>query len=242
MDIELLAEAELPTPVVNREDRTRPSEPGAGPDRTSAATAPAAGVVVCGGKSRRMGRDKARLEIGGGTLLERVIAELSSVVGEVVLACGPEARYGELGLPLALDELADGGPLAGIVAGLEAVRAPRALVVACDMPRLDAALFTALLRRAREEELDVCYFEGPRGIEPLCAVYSRRCLGPMREALLAGRRQVRSFLEEERGLAVGRLGEAELDEELSRSDPATNLNTPEDLARERERWARGDSR
>jgi molybdopterin-guanine dinucleotide biosynthesis protein A len=235
VDIALLAENAPAKLLVDPEDPRAPALRDGASCRPSTPATEVSGVVVCGGQSRRMGRDKARLEVAGETLLARVVRELSSVVGEVVLACGPEERYADLGLPLALDGVEHGGPLAGIVAGLEAVRAPRALVVACDMPRLDARLLSALVARAEDEALDVCFLEGPGGIEPLCAVYGRRCLPAMRAALAAGRRQVRAFLGEEKGLAVGRLLESELDEALRRSEPATNLNTPEDLARELER-------
>jgi len=212
---------------------------GSGPDASgnradspSRATLAVAGVVVCGGRSARMGSDKARLLLDGRSLLERVVAEVREVVPEVVLACGPRERYGELGLPLALDEWPDGGPLAGIVAGMEAVAADRILVVACDMPRVAGALFETLIDRATREALDVCFFESERGVEPLCAVYGRRCLEPMRRALSAGRRRVRAFHEEGGELSVGYVRSTELPAELRGRDVAVNLNTPEELARE----------
>lgn len=187
---------------------------------------------MCGGRSARMGTDKARLLLDGRTLLERVVEELREVVPEVVLACGARERYAELGLPLALDEWSDGGPLAGIVAGMEAAAADRILVVACDMPRVAGPLFETLIDRATREALDICFFESERGVEPLLAVYGRRCLEPMRRALSAGERRVRAFYEEGGELSVGRVRSAELPAELRHRDLAVNLNTPEELARE----------
>jgi molybdenum cofactor guanylyltransferase len=189
-----------------------------------------AGVVVCGGLSRRMGTDKALLEVGGVTLLERVVAELRPAVGELVLACGSRERYAELGLPLALDAETGSGPLAGIVAGFEAVDAERILVVACDMPRIVTELFEILVSRACEEDLDICFLEGERGIEPLCAVYRRSCLAPMRSALEEGRRRVRGFLEDGEGFSVGRVRTSELSDVLRGLDLAANWNTPADRA------------
>jgi len=198
-------------------------------------------VVVCGGRSRRMGSDKAEVRLAGSTLLERVIAELQPVTQELVLACGPEPRYEELGLPLALDHESDAGPLAGIAAGLERLETPWVIVVAVDMPRLSRNLFDALVTRAQERELDVCYFESEGGIEPLCAVYHRRCLEPIRTALAAGRRKVTAFTDETSGqpLRVGRLPVGELSETLRVRDCAVNLNTPDELKRERSSWDEG---
>lgn len=179
-----------------------------------------------------MGSDKARLVLDGRSLLVSIVEEVRAVVGEVFLACGPTERYGELGLPLALDAVPDGGPLAGILAGLETTGEERVLVVACDMPRVVAPLLEALIERATVEELDVLFLESPRGVEPLCAVYGRRCLPAMRRALASGERRVRAFVADDPGLAVGRLRVDELPMALRGEDLAVNLNTPEELARE----------
>jgi len=209
-----------------------PGASGKRDDSPGRATRAIAGVVVCGGHSRRMGTDKARLVLGGRSLLEHVALELRGAVGEVVLARGPTERYGELGLPLALDAVPDGGPLAGIVAGPEATGVERILVVACDMPRVGAPLFEALIERARGAELDVLFLESARGVEPLCAVYGRRCLPAMRRTLARGERRVRAFVVDDPTLAVGRLRIDELPPALRGEDLAVNLNTPEELARE----------
>ncbi|MCB9916397.1 MAG: molybdenum cofactor guanylyltransferase [Planctomycetes bacterium] len=198
--------------------------------------APVTGVVLCGGASRRMGRDKARLELAGASLLRRALDAVGAACDEVLLASGDPARYAELGVAAVADEAPDAGPLAGLAAALASARHERVLVVACDMPRVEPALLRALLDRAQEADLDVCWFESARGLEPLCAVYSRRCLAPMRAALRAGRLKVTGFVTEE--LRVGRLGEAELDAALAARDCAVNLNTPADLAAERVRWDR----
>jgi len=197
------------------------------------------GVVVCGGASSRMGSDKARLDLSGRGLLERAVAQLDGVAGRVVLACGPRERYGDLGLERVLDAGEGGGPIAGIVAALAAVQAEWFCVVACDMPRLAPVILERLLARAEADGLDCCLFESRRGVEPLCAVYHRRCLEPMRAALAAGRRRVVAFLEfshpDGSTVRVGHLQEAQLEDDLRARDCAHNLNTPSDLERERER-------
>jgi molybdopterin-guanine dinucleotide biosynthesis protein A len=195
-------------------------------------------IVVCGGRSRRMGTDKARLALDGGvTFLGRAIDLARATCGEVVLACGPTPRHGELGLPLALDEVPDGGPLAGIAAGLAAVAAERAVVLPLDMPRLVPGLVEALQERALRDGLDACFLRGQERLEPLCAVYSRRALPAMQRALAAGERRVVAFLEPRHGGDELCVGELSLCEALpGGADPACleNVNTPRDLARLRE--------
>jgi molybdenum cofactor guanylyltransferase len=195
------------------------------------------GVVLCGGASRRMGVDKAEIELAGRTLLERAVAALAGACDEVLLATGGEPRYPSLGLSVVLDRVPGAGPLAGLEAGLEHARGEWVAALACDMPHADARLFERLHARARERDLDACLYEGPSGVEPLCGVYRRSCLPAVRAALDAGERRVVAFerhpTAEGRAPRVGRLSEDELEPELAARRPSANVNTPEDLARER---------
>lgn len=212
------------------------------------------GLCICGGLSRRMGRDKAELEVGGRTLLERAVATLSEVAPEVLLATGGGARYAGRGCRVVLDRYADAGPLAGLEAGLAAVEGtlaegnPGAFVVVlpCDMPRVDGGLLRALLERAvREAGLAAALLTSASGPEPLCGVYHTRALHAIRAALDAGERKVLSFLRHP--AANGELprvswtAERELCAERSIVMPALNLNSPEDLSAERARWATQES-
>lgn len=182
------------------------------------------GVVLCGGRSVRMGRDKSLLELGGRTLLERAIAVLDGIAPEVLLACGPAERYADLGRPLVVDAFPDGGPLAGLEAGLRRAKTEWIAALACDMPRAEPSIFGELLARAERDGLDVCFLRTDRGVEPLCAVYRRTCLEPMRAALEAGERKVVSFLRFE---PRSNAGEVELEPGL-----ALNLNTPAEFQAE----------
>jgi molybdopterin-guanine dinucleotide biosynthesis protein A len=183
-----------------------------------------------------MGSDKAVLRVSGSTLLERAVADLESIAAETLLACGPSARYAELGRPLVTDRHADGGPLAGIEAALARARTEWLAVLACDMPRADPRVLLAVLERAEKEDLDGCFLETANGVEPLCAVYRRTCLASMSTALASGERKITSFLRFAKASGelprVGRLPESELPAELAGRDVARNLNTPEDLITE----------
>jgi molybdopterin-guanine dinucleotide biosynthesis protein A len=198
------------------------------------APAQVTGVLVCGGESRRMGEDKARLELAGRPLLAYPLAALREVAGRVVLASGAAPRYGELGLETVLDAFEGGGPLAGLLAGLEGATTEWVAVLACDLPRANAGALRALLAEAEREGLDVCLLELERGTQPLFGVYRRRCAEAVRAALEAGERRMVAFHGRSAGgaplrvgsLGAGRLGGPEL---------ALNLNTPGELAAERAR-------
>jgi molybdopterin-guanine dinucleotide biosynthesis protein A len=200
------------------------------------------GVVLCGGKSRRMGLDKALLELAGGPLLERAIGVLAPLASEVVIACGQEPRYAELGHRLALDGAGLEGPLAGLAAGLDAAGTEWVLALACDMPRVSTEEMRGLLAIASASAngagADVCVFASARGVEPLCAVYRKTCLAPMRAALESGERRATAFWDlpaaDGQKLTIERL-ELQLDAGSDAPHMLVNLNTPEELARERRR-------
>jgi molybdopterin-guanine dinucleotide biosynthesis protein A len=182
-----------------------------------------------------MGEDKALIRLGGGRLLDVAVAALRPVAGRVVLACGSEPRYTSLGFDLALDAEPDVGPLAGLLAGLEAADTEWVVVLACDLPRASSEVVGRLLERAAEKELDVCLLELERGTQPLYGVYRRRCAHAVHAAIEAGQRRMVSFHDRTVGgrpLRVGSLRLDELGPEVP--NPGVNLNTPEELAAERD--------
>ena len=181
------------------------------------------GFAVAGGHSRRMGRDKALLPWGAGTLLDHTLARLAEVAAEVVLLPGPAPRYEERGVRIALDEGTDQGPLGGVAGGLAASARPLGLFLGIDLPRVPVALLRGLIERAAG--WDAVVPVTPRGAEPLCAVYTRSCLEPIRRRLAAGERRVTAFWPDVR---VRRLEAGEL---AAFGDPEAlflNVNTPED--------------
>lgn len=186
-------------------------------------------MVLCGGASRRMGTDKAKLELDGRWLIERPLEAARAVAERVLLASGNEPRYAELGLECVLDTFRGGdgsaGPLAGLLAGLEAARTPWVVALACDLPLARAYVLERLLATAVQHDLDACLLELDRGTQPLIAAYRREsCSQAVRRALERGERRMVAFHE---GLKVGSVGA----ERLGPSGPASalNLNTPEDF-------------
>jgi molybdopterin-guanine dinucleotide biosynthesis protein A len=167
-----------------------------------------------------MGRDKALLDIGGTPLALRVAAQIGKICDPVSLV-GDPFRYGHLGLPVVPDAFPGEGPLAGIEAAVRCTTADFNLIVACDMPELNAsvleALFAALEREAQAECALPKYDDG--GTEPLCAVYHRRCHPAILNALKAGVRRVKDVLQTLELTYIS----------VAANAPFANLNTPDDL-------------
>ncbi len=156
---------------------------------------PRAGFVLAGGASRRMGRDKALLPWSGLTLVEHVARQVMDAAGSVVLVGSPE-RYAALPFSAIPDRRAGSGPLAGIEAALAGTDAEWNAVVACDMPSVTAALLSELFEVAGRTGADCVVPVTPSGgLEPLCAVYNRRCLAAFSAALDRGVRRMADALE-----------------------------------------------
>lgn len=187
------------------------------------------GVVLAGGRSHRMGTDKALLTIGGERLVDRAARRLAPVCNRVVVASG-ERQLEDLTVPQVADEVADAGPLAGLCAGLRWVSerpgaAALCAVVAVDLPDASPAVLLALARAWQGGPGVVPVVAGAR--QPLHAVYAPTTAAAFALQLAAGERSPRR---------VGRrLGVQEAAFEVwGEADPqarfARNLNRPEDLA------------
>ena len=177
-----------------------------------------AGFVLAGGRSSRMGRDKALLEIEGSRLICRVAEAVAVAAGSVTLVGDPE-KYGALGYPVCADVFIGCGPLAGIHAALGASAADWNLLVACDMPDIEPNFLIALLEKAERSGADCVLPAGESSRpEPLCGVYHRRTLSAIQRALESGTRKVLDGLA---GLRVEVVP-------VSGQGPFRNINTPGD--------------
>jgi len=183
------------------------------------------GLVLCGGESRRMGREKALLVVGDELLVLRVARRVGMAASPVMLATGTRGRLGDLGYPEVEDERPGAGPLSGLVAGLAASPTALLAAVAVDMPYASPAVLLLLSGLRRSE--DAVVPTGPLGIEPLHAVYSRQALPALRDALSSGRLGLREALV---GLRLREVAE----EEWREADPTgrflMNLNRVEDFS------------
>ncbi len=193
------------------------------------------GIVLAGGRSSRMGRDKASLLVDGETLLQHSVRALAAVADEIVVVHAPGTPRRALDAPCPVrevdDPVAGEGPLVGIATGLREARAPLAVVVGVDMPFLEPALLRLLVTRLREERAA----SGARWVlpiadgrrQPLCSAFARDALDVLDAHIEAGDRAP---------MAVGAdLRVALLSEEDWRAaDPDgrsfVDVDTPEDFA------------
>jgi len=179
---------------------------------------PTAGFVLVGGRSSRMGKEKARLKVNADFLVEVVARKVAATAGNVTLVGNPE---GFADLPFAcVPDIRPGlGPVAGLEAALATGRAELNLVTGCDMPDLRPSDLTRLLAEAANTTALCTLVRDQRERrQPLCAVYRSEALPVVRAALDAGRLRLLSLVEELRAVEV------RIDSVLS------NLNTPEQWA------------
>ena len=189
----------------------------------------AAGIVLCGGRSSRMGRPKAWLPFGEETMLERVVRTLQDLVSPVVVVAAPDQEVPPLAADVCIvrDEQEGLGPLAGLAAGLTALKgiAEAAYASSCDVPLLKPAFVRAVIDRLDDFDLVIPREDGYH--HPLAAVY-RTALGETCTKLLTQERR--------RPLDLVRTSRScEIDvHELRSVDPdlhsLCNANTPEEYA------------
>jgi molybdopterin-guanine dinucleotide biosynthesis protein A len=185
------------------------------------------GVVLAGGKSARMGVEKATLRIGGEALLARIVGRLRQALREVVVVGPPRLQTLVPDVTVFPDEIADVGPVGGLATALERVKSQHLFIVGCDMPFVEPALVYAMVRFAVSAlDADVVALRTARGLEPLHAVYARSCATAVDELLT---------LETGRSLSalLGRLRVQEPPaSDVARYDPAGrstfNANSPKD--------------
>ncbi len=186
-----------------------------------------AALILAGGDSSRMGRDKTALEFAGKTLLQRAVEVMQSQFSQVVVSV--RQRRPDIDVPQVCDEIPDAGPLAGLCAGLEWAQArqiPWVFGMAADMPFLNPVLIERLAERRGNCQAVVPVVRGHP--QPLAAYYSAAALPAFRETLAgSGKRSLRAVLER---LDVCRVNEVD----LQAADPGLrsffDLDTPEDVA------------
>jgi len=149
---------------------------------------PVLGLVLTGGQSKRMGRDKAVLAYQGEAESRRAYGLLSAVCSEVFISCrADQAEWaGRKGLPQIHDVLPGKGPLSGILAAMDARPDATWVVVACDLPRLDAAVLEALLAGRNPFRFATAFRGFEDFPEPLCAVYEPKARARLLQFLAAG--------------------------------------------------------
>jgi molybdopterin-guanine dinucleotide biosynthesis protein A len=181
------------------------------------------GFILTGGRSSRMGSDKALLSWAGETLIQRTLAVARQACGQVFI-CGSRERYGSFGSVIE-DAQAGLGPLSGIQAALHATETDLNLILSVDLPLMTGDFLAWLLQQARAGEQKVTAPEAAGSLQPLCAVYHREVTGIVDEALAEGDLKVTRLFAR---TATRIIGEHEIRAAGFEPSIFTNVNTPQD--------------
>ena len=184
------------------------------------------GILLAGGKSRRMGEDKRFLLVGGQPLYERSLATLQSIFYEVRIVIAQDSAPLSSDVPVVRDLVPNCGTLGGIYTGLKEAKTAYTFVVACDMPFLNAEVIRYLV--SLKSKADAVIVRLRQSVQPTHAVYSRQCLPVFEEMVRTGRLKVQDCI----GHPSIKVRVVEYDE-LREIDPEghsfLNVNTPADL-------------
>jgi len=189
-----------------------------------------ASIILAGGKSSRMGKDKAGLKLDGRLMILQSIARKLLTISDEVIVATDGRRYDDLNIRVKwVDDVYPGaGSLVGLYSGLKEASSDYALVVACDMPFLNLELLRYMIALPRDYDI-----LAPRmgdKIEPLHAIYSRNCLTAIARLLEAGHKKIMDLYDEVRVRYISQ-------EVIDKYDPEHrsffNINTPDQLAEAR---------
>ena len=186
-----------------------------------------AAAILAGGEARRFGgRDKSRLVVDGRTIIVRQLEVLQQVADEIFVVGPRDSRFADVDVAVYPDLVAGCGALGGLHTALEVSAAGRVLVVACDLPFLDAAVLRRLCELAVGH--DAAWVRGPRGPEPLIACYQRDVRTVVADRLS---RQLLKAADLADVLRIAWLEADELRALGANERILANLNTPDDYAR-----------
>jgi molybdopterin-guanine dinucleotide biosynthesis protein A len=185
-----------------------------------------AAFILAGGKSTRMGADKAFVTLDGRTLLARALESARSVTADVRIV-GDATKFAAFA-PVVEDVFRGCGPLGGIHAALKASSVELNLMLAVDLPFVSFALLQYLIARARNTpDATVAIAQAGGRWQPLCAIYRREFADVAEKALRAGRYKIDALFDQVRMQVIG---EEELESAGFSSRMFRNVNTPEELA------------
>lgn len=183
------------------------------------------GFILAGGMSSRMGTDKARLRLGGETLVSRVAYALGGVCTRISLVSSRHVEA-DFGLPVVEDIYGERGAMGGIHAALRSCAGEWAAVASCDLPFVTRDLFRRLSSLRGDGADAIAPIQADGRAQPLCALYSRRCEVVCEGLIRAGELRPREMLERVRTRWVSH---AELSDLDGSEDFFRNVNTPEEF-------------
>ncbi|MEA1964645.1 MAG: molybdenum cofactor guanylyltransferase [Candidatus Aerophobetes bacterium] len=182
------------------------------------------GIILGGGKSRRMKKEKALLEIGKKQAIELIIEKLKVVFDDVLIIGSSSFNYRFSGVRAREDMVSEKGPLGGIYTGLLISESKYNFICACDMPFLNVNLLRFIISEVDDTDIVIPVVKG--FVEPLHAIYSKRCLPAIKSHLEAKDLKVKNFFPEVKCKYLP-------EDRITKYDPPllsfSNLNTPQML-------------
>ncbi|MBO8137626.1 MAG: molybdenum cofactor guanylyltransferase [Desulfotomaculum sp.] len=182
-------------------------------------------AVLAGGKSSRMGTNKALLKVRSCRMIDHILEELEQVSRDILIITNTPSDYKHLNVRLAADIYPNRGPLSGIHSALVNARNHYLLAVACDMPFIEASLARYLINKAEGYDVVIPVVEGY--YEPLFAVYSRSCLPYIEQCLDEKKYRIIDFFPL---VKVKYVNEREISRVADPERVFYNVNTPKELA------------
>jgi molybdopterin-guanine dinucleotide biosynthesis protein A len=171
-----------------------------------------------------MGQDKAVIKLAGRPLITHVLDKVSDLGEELVIVSNSPEQFDLVGVRFVADEVPGQGALQGLETALTSAKYDPVLVLACDLPFVSRSLVEHMLKLSPEGDLIIPVLDGK--YEPMHAVYSKRCLPLIRQALATGEKRVTGFFESVTIVPIS-------ERDLLRYDPEGlsffNVNTPQDL-------------
>ena len=182
---------------------------------------------MAGGKNSRFsGKNKALVSIGGKRILDRIYEVFTILFDKIILVTNDPLQYMEWDFDIVTDIFPIRSSLTGIHTGLFYITTPYAFFVACDIPFIKKELIEILLENV-EPGIDIVIPETSKGLEPLCSVYSKRCLKPIEEQLEKKSLKIQRMFQKVRVKKISEHILRTIDPDLV---SFSNINTPDDLA------------
>lgn len=183
------------------------------------------GIILSGGKSLRMGKDKAFIEIEGIPMIERTLNLFKRIFNEILIITNNKNQFFHFNKVKVYDDLIPSkGALGGLYTGLFYSSYDYAFCVGCDMPFLNESIIKFLIQKINNEDIIVPKTKG--GLEPLHAIYSKRCLSTIKEMIQQGKSRI---IDVYPFLNVKIIEEKEFIDLDPERKSFLNINTPEEL-------------
>jgi molybdopterin-guanine dinucleotide biosynthesis protein A len=186
---------------------------------------PISGIILSGGKSIRMGENKAFIKIDGVPIIHRTVDLFKELFQELIIVTNQEDIFKDLKSKICLDLIPGKGALGGLYTGIFFSTFDYSFCVACDMPFIKKSLVDYLIKNVEDEDVIV-----PRtkdGLQPLHAIYSKKCLDPIKTAIDGGKFKIIEFYNLVKVKIVEENGFLSLD---PLRESFINVNTPEELS------------